>query len=57
MGDPHKQIDNPLCTPTFNGLTHAVNHFLPEPFSAVFPLTHLHRSQVAEVAANFSAYQ
>lgn len=57
MGDPYNQIDNPLCSPTFNGLTHAIQKFLPEPYSGALNLPNVYRSQMAEHAANWAAYQ
>jgi len=57
MGDPYNQIDNPLCSPTFNGLTHAIQKFLPEPYSGELNLPKVYRSQMAEHAANWAAYQ
>ncbi|HLD71965.1 MAG TPA: PhoH family protein [Candidatus Nanoarchaeia archaeon] len=57
MGDPYNQIDNPLCSPTFNGLTHAIQKFLPEPYSGELNLPNVYRSQMAEHAANWAAYQ
>jgi hypothetical protein len=55
MGDPYDQIDNELCTPEINGLTHGIKEFLPRPYSALVPLRHLHRSQMAEDAHNWSS--
>ncbi|MFH1682435.1 MAG: PhoH family protein [Candidatus Woesearchaeota archaeon] len=58
MGDPYPdQLDNPLCTPEINGLTHSIKEFLPYHYSALVMLTKLHRSQMAEDAAKWKAYQ
>jgi predicted ribonuclease YlaK len=58
MGDHFDQIDNPLCSPEINGLTHSIREFLPRNYSALIPLRGLHRSQMAEDAHNWnSVYQ
>lgn len=57
MGDPTAQVDNPYCTPGINGFTHAVRHYLDEPYSCVVPLSTVHRSQIAEDANQWHAYQ
>ncbi len=55
MGDP-KQVDNPFCTREINGLTHAIAHFITEPFSSLINLSHHYRSQVSEVAGKWKVY-
>ncbi len=55
MGDP-KQVDNPFCTREINGLTHAIAHFIAEPFSSLVNLSHHYRSQVSEVAGQWQVY-
>jgi predicted ribonuclease YlaK len=47
LGDP-AQIDNPLCTRDVNGLTHAIKHYLPMPYSALIHLPKNYRSQLSE---------
>ncbi|MBT3814533.1 PhoH family protein, partial [Candidatus Woesearchaeota archaeon] len=52
-GDPYGQIDNPRCTPEFNGLTHALKYFRGEPYVAAVHLHRSHRGAVARHAANW----
>ena len=55
MGDP-KQIDNPACRADFNGLTHAVNHYLRDPFSMVVKLPKNYRDQISKRSDDRHAY-
>ena len=55
MGDAEDQIDNPLCTPEINGLTHAIRQFKAKDYCGIFQLRHLHRSQMAEDAHHWNS--
>ena len=56
MGDP-KQLDNPFCSPDFNGLTHSIKHYLKERYSALVTLATNYRSQVSEDTEGWHLYK
>lgn len=45
-GDP-RQVDNPRCSREINGLTHAIKHFLPQPYTALVSLVRNYRHQAS----------
>ena len=57
LGDVTGQFDNPRCSAEMNGLTHAIKHYLPSPFSALMNLTRLHRGPVSVTAASWQPYR
>jgi len=55
LGDP-AQVDNPHCSREINGLTHAIKHYLPRPYSALVTLSKNYRSQMSEDATGWRVY-
>ncbi|MGV8162871.1 MAG: PhoH family protein [Candidatus Nanoarchaeia archaeon] len=55
MGDP-LQLDNPSCSRDINGLTNAIKHYLPAPYSSLINLTRNYRSPMSEDARAWKAY-
>ncbi len=49
LGDPN-QVSNPRCTMKINGLTHAVKHYLGQPYSSLINLGNNWRSSAAAIA-------
>ncbi|MFH2020437.1 MAG: PhoH family protein, partial [archaeon] len=47
MGDPY-QTDNPFCSREINGLTHAINHYIDRPYTALVKLSRNYRSQMSK---------
>jgi PhoH-like ATPase len=56
MGDPLQQ-DNPDCSSKINGLTHAIKHYLPKPYSALVSLGTNYRSIMSRDATDWKAYR
>ena len=55
IGDP-AQTDNPRCSRKINGLTAAINEFLPKPYSGLINLAKNYRSQVSDDTQNWKVY-
>lgn len=55
MGDPD-QVDNPICSRDVNGVTHAIDHYLDKPYSALVTLSRNYRSEMSNDARNWNAY-
>jgi len=55
MGDP-LQVDNPLCSRSINGLTHAIKHYLDKPYSSLVNLSRNYRSQMSQDTDDWKVY-
>ncbi|EKD52520.1 MAG: hypothetical protein ACD_62C00002G0012 [uncultured bacterium] len=55
MGDP-LQVDNPLCSRSINGLTHAIKHYLGKPYASLVTLPHNYRSQMSQDTDDWKVY-
>lgn len=54
-GDP-KQTRNPKCTNKMNGLTTAIKHYLPKPYSTLVALPRNYRHQISDDSDDMRAY-
>ncbi len=55
MGDP-KQVDNPFCSREINGLTHAIQQYLPKPYVGLVTLSRNYRSQMSDDAREWKVF-
>jgi len=55
MGDPY-QFDNPDCSRDINGLTSAINHFLPKHQTSLVHLTKNYRLESSEQTLDWNVY-
>lgn len=55
LGDT-SQIDNPFCSPDFNGFTHAIKYYLDKPYSILVKLTRNYRSQISQDSDDWKTF-